>query len=72
MIKFNKMVAKNIKKSVKEIFKTHMVTLKKCNHKDTDSDSILENEYYCMKNVGSDLNDVSASETVALADLLII
>ena len=26
--KFNKMVAKNVKKSVKEIFETHMKTLK--------------------------------------------
>ena len=38
----NKMVAESVKKSVKEIFEAHMKTLKKCSHKDTDSDSDLE------------------------------
>ena len=47
-IKFDKMVAKNIKKSVKEIFETHIKTLKKHNLKETDSDSDSKNEYYCM------------------------
>ena len=68
-MKFIKMVAKNIKKSVKEIFETHMTTLKKCNHEDTNSNSELENENYCMEDVGLDLKDVKASETVALSDL---
>ena len=53
--------------SVKEIFKTHMKTLKKHNQEDTDSD--LENENYCMEDVSLDLEDVNASETIALSDL---
>ena len=68
-IKFNNMVAKNVKKSVKEIFETHMTTLKKRNREDTDSDSDLKNENYRMEDVGLDLEDVSASETMALSDL---
>ena len=63
------MVAKNVKKSVKEIFETHMTTLKKHNHEDTDSDNDLENENYHMEDVGLDLEDVSASKTMALSDL---
>ena len=63
------MVAKNIKKSVKEIFETPMKTLKKCNHEDTDSDSDSKNENYCMEDVGLDLEDINASKTVALSDL---
>ena len=31
--KINEMVAKSVKMSVKEIFQTHMKTLKQCNHK---------------------------------------
>ena len=69
VIKFDKMVAKNVKKSVKKIFETHMKTLKMRNREDTDSDSDLENENYCMEDVGLDLEDVNASETVALSDL---
>ena len=47
-----------------------MTTFKKCNRKDTDSDSDLENENYCMEDVSLDLEDVNASETIALsADL---
>ena len=42
-------------------------TLKKCNRKDTDSD--LEHENYCMEDVDLDLEDVNASETVALSGL---
>ena len=61
-IKFNNMVAKNVKKSVKEIFETHMTTLKKHNCKDTDGDNDLENKNYRME-------DVSASKTFALSDL---
>ena len=38
-----------------------MITLKKHNHKDTDSNSNLENEYYCMEDVGFNLKDVNAS-----------
>ena len=68
-MKFNKMVAKNAKKSVKEIFETHMKTLKKRNHEDTNSDSDSEHENYRMENVGVDLEDVNASKTVALSDL---
>ena len=68
-MKFNKMVAENIKKSVKEIFETHMKALKKHNHEDTDSDSDSEHENYCMEDVGLDLKDVNASETIALSDL---
>ena len=68
-IKFNNMVARNVKKSVKEIFETHMTTLKKRNCEDTDSDSDLENENYHMEDVGLDLKDVSASKTIALSDL---
>ena len=58
---------KKHQKSVKKIFETHMKPLKKCNHKDTDSDS--ENENYCMEDVSLDLEDVNASKTVALSDL---
>ena len=68
-MKFNKMVAENVKKSGKEIFETHMKTLKKCNHEDTDSNSNLEDEYYCMEDVGLDLKDINASKTIALSDL---
>ena len=68
-MKFNKMVAKSVKKSVKEIFETHMKTLKKCNRKDTNSNSDSENENYCMEDVGLNLEDVNASKTVALSDL---
>ena len=49
MIKFDKMVAKNIKKSVKEIFETCMKTFKKRNLEDTDSDSDSEYENYHME-----------------------
>ena len=63
------MVAKNVKKSVKEIFETHMKTLKKRNCKDTNSDSDSKNENYCMEDVGLDLEDVNASKTIALSDL---
>ena len=68
-MKFNKMVAENVTKSVKEIFETHMKTLRKCNHKDTNSDSDSEHENYCMEDVSLDLKDVNASETFALSDL---
>ena len=68
-IKFDKMVAKNIKKSVKEIFETRMKTHKKHNHKDTYSKSDSKNENYCMEDVGLDLVDINASKTVALSDL---
>ena len=64
-----KMVTKNIKKSVKEIFETHMKTLKKCNHEDTNIDSNSENEYYRMEDVGFNLKDINASDTVALSNL---
>ena len=63
------MMTKNIKKSVKEIFETHMKTFNKHNREDTNSDSDSKNEYYCMEDVGVDLEDVNASETVALSDL---
>ena len=46
--KINKMVAESVKKSVKEIFETHVKTLKKHNHKNTNSNSDLENEHYQM------------------------
>ena len=68
-IKFNKVVAKNVKKSVKEIFETHIKIPKKCSHEDTDSDSDLEHENYCMEDVSLDLEDINASKTVALSDL---
>ena len=68
-MKFNKMVAKNVKKSVKEIFETHMTTFKKCNREDIDSDSDSKHEYYRMEDVGVDLEDVNASKTIALSDL---
>ena len=63
------MMTKNIKKSVKEIFKTHMKTFNKCNRKDTDSDSDSKHEYYPMEDVGVDLEDINASKTIALSDL---
>ena len=69
MMKFNKMVAENVKKPVKEIFETNMETLKKCSHKDTDSDNDLEHEHYHMEDVSLDLEEVNASKTVALSDL---
>ena len=65
----NEMVAESVKKSVKEIFKTHMKTLKKRNCEDTDINSDLENENYCMEDVGLDLKDINVSETFALSDL---
>ena len=63
----NKMVAESVKKSVKEIFKTHMKTLKKRNCEDTNSNSDLKHEYYCMEDVSLDLEDINASETFALS-----
>ena len=42
----------SVKKSVKKIFQTHMKTLKKCNCKDTNSNSDLEHQNYHMKDVG--------------------
>ena len=65
----NNMVVENVKKSVKEIFKTHVETHKKCSRGDTDSNSDLENEHYCMEDVGLDLKEVNVSETFALSDL---
>ena len=46
-----------------------MKTLKKCNCEDTNSNSDSEHEYCCMEDVGLDLENVNASETVALSDL---
>ena len=65
----NKMVAESVKKSAKEIFETHMKTLKKCSSKDTDSNSDSEHEHYHLEDVGIDLEDVNVSETFALSDL---
>ena len=65
----NKMVAESVKTSVKEIFETHMKTLKKCTCEDTNSDSDSEQEHYHMKDVGLDLKDINVSETFALSDL---
>ena len=59
----------SIKKSVQEIFETHMRILKKHSHEDTDSDSDSEHEHYCMEDVSLDLEDVNVSETFALSDL---
>ena len=50
----NNMVVENVKKSVKEIFETHMETLKKCSRGDTNSNSDSENEHYHMEDVGLD------------------
>ena len=55
-IEINEMVAESVKKSVKEIFETHMKTLKKHSHKDTNSNSDSECEYYCMEDVDLDLD----------------
>ena len=63
------MMTKNIKKSVKEIFQTHMKTFNKPNHEDTNSDSDSKHEYYCMEDVGVDLEDINARKTIALSDL---
>ena len=63
------MMTKNIKKSVKEIFETHMKTCNKHNHEDTHSDSDLKHEYYQMEDVSVYLEDINASETIALSDL---
>ena len=63
------MVAESVKKSVKEIFQTHMKTLKKCNHEDTNSNSDLEHENYCMDDISLDLKDINVSETLICADL---
>ena len=65
----NKMVAESVKKSDKEIFETHMKTLKKCSHEDTDSNSDSEHEHYHMEDVGLDLEDINVSEIFALSDL---
>ena len=56
------MVVENVKKSVKENFETHVETLKKCSHGDTDSNSDSENEHYRMEDVGLDLKEVNVSE----------
>ena len=63
----NNMVVENVKKSVKEIFETHVETLKKHSCWDTDSNSDPENEHYCMEDVGLDLEEVNVSETFALS-----
>ena len=63
------MKTKNVKKSVKEIFETHIKTFNKHNHEDTDSNSDSKNENYCMEDVSLDLEDVNASKTFALSDL---
>ena len=63
------MVAESVKKSVKEIFETHIKDLKKHSRKDTNSDSDSENEHYHMEDVGLDLEDINVSETFALSDL---
>ena len=68
-VEINKMVAESVKKSVKEIFETHIKTLKKRNREDTDSDSDSDNEHYNMEDVGLDLDKVNVSETFALYDL---
>ena len=54
---------------MKEIVKTHMTSLKKCNHEDTDCDSDSEHECYCMEDVGLDLKDVNEREILALSNL---
>ena len=46
----------------------HVTILKKSNCENTDSNSDLEYENYCMEGVGLDLKDISASETIALSD----
>ena len=65
----NEMVAESVK-SVKEIFQTHMKTLKKCNCEDANSDSGSEHENYHMDDVSFNLKDINVSETFALSDLL--
>ena len=45
----------------KEMFKTHIKTLKKCSHEDT--------EHYHMEDVSLDLEDINVSETFALSNL---
>ena len=67
--KINEMVAESVKKSVREMFETHIKTLKKCSCKDTNSDSDSENEHYHMEDVSLDLKEVNVSETFALSDL---
>ena len=62
-------MTENIKKSVKEIFETYMKTFNKCNCEDTNSDSDSKHEYYCMEDVGVELEDINASKTIALSDL---
>ena len=63
------MVAESVKKSVKEVFETHMKTLKKHSGEDMGSNSDSENEHYCMEDVGLDLKEVNVSEIFALSDL---
>ena len=46
---------------MKEIFETHVETLKKCSRGDTDSNSDLENEHYHMEDAGLDLKEVNVS-----------
>ena len=67
--KINELVAESVKKSVKEIFDAHSETLKKCNCKDTNSDSDLEPEQYHMEDARLDLKEVNVSENFALSDL---
>ena len=54
---------------MKEIFETHIITLKKHNCEDTNSDSNSKHEYYGMEDVSFNLKDVNASDTVALSNL---
>ena len=65
----NEMVAESVKKSMKEIFETHVKDLKKCSCEDTNSDSDSENEHYHMEDVSLDLENINVSETFALSDL---
>ena len=50
--------------------KSHMKTLKKCSHEDTNSNSDLEHEHYCMEEISLDFEGIiNVSETFALSHM---
>ena len=67
--KINKMVVENVKKSVKEFFKTHTKYLKKHNCEDSNTNGDSEHVHYDMEDAGLDLKEVNVSENFALSDL---
>ena len=70
--KINEMVAESVKKSVKEMFETHVKTLKSAAMRIPIPIVIVSQNMsisYHMEDVGLDLKEVNVSETFALSDL---